>query len=338
MSEVPSTPTLTFFPPDAQHEQAHKECIYHLGLTATHLVTASRDESVRVWSLATQQLAYPPLLGHTGSALCVAISEPLDLIFTGGVDGLVIVWRLSTGQRVSTIERQTPAESVLSLAVSSKFLVAGNKDKICTVWDIKDLTPQPGSTVQYDWHKRELFALTQHSAAINAVLISRDERLVITTSGDRSIRIFETGNGTCVRGTVSHTKGVACVAWLGDGKFVSGSSDNTIKIWDLRTGALEACLEGHTDLVRSLCTVLVGGEEMIISGSYDETVVIWGRVGGMDKGEKEGKWEIKKKVDFAELLGKEKRSEQTRVFKVLSDGKRVFAGSQAKVVAAWDLM
>ena len=42
--------------------------------------------------------------------------------------------------------------------------------------------------------------------------------------------------------------GAAAVALTADGRIVSGSADNTIKVWDLESGHLLRSLAGHTGL------------------------------------------------------------------------------------------
>jgi WD40 repeat protein len=54
---------------------------------------------------------------------------------------------------------------------------------------------------------------------------------------------------------------------------VSGSSDNTIKIWDLYTGKLRSTLAGHSQVVSSVAISLDG--HIIVSGSWDKTIKIW---------------------------------------------------------------
>jgi len=60
---------------------------------------------------------------------------------------------------------------------------------------------------------------------------------------------------------------------LQNGILVSGSLDNTIKIWNPTTGALIQTLTGHTNPVKAL-TVLQNGN--LVSGSEDYTIKIWG--------------------------------------------------------------
>ncbi|MEE1119871.1 MAG: hypothetical protein U0K90_08055, partial [Bacteroidales bacterium] len=60
-----------------------------------------------------------------------------------------------------------------------------------------------------------------------------------------------------------------------DGKrIISGSNDNTIKIWDANTGQCLQTLEGHSWNVRSVA--YSPDATKINSGSGDGTIKIWG--------------------------------------------------------------
>merc|ERR1712112_410630 len=51
----------------------------------------------------------------------------------------------------------------------------------------------------------------------------------------------------------------------------TGSSDNTIRIWNVETGKCLRRLYGHTNLVRSVRF----NRDIILSGDYDGTVKVW---------------------------------------------------------------
>ena len=71
-----------------------------------------------------------------------------------------------------------------------------------------------------------------------------------------------------------HTDSVASVAWSPDGmRIVSGSYDETIRIWDAVTGNCINTLVGHTDAVTSVAWSPDGMR--IASGSSDDTIRIW---------------------------------------------------------------
>ena len=63
-----------------------------------------------------------------------------------------------------------------------------------------------------------------------------------------------------------------------DLKIVSGSGNNTIKIWDALTGQLINTLTGHHDWVRSVA--FSPDNSKIVSGSDDKTVKIWDALSG----------------------------------------------------------
>ena len=67
---------------------------------------------------------------------------------------------------------------------------------------------------------------------------------------------------------------VESVAFSPDGTtLASGSSDETVRLWDVASGAQLATLEGHTDGVESLSFSPDG--TTLASGSSDETILLW---------------------------------------------------------------
>ena len=71
-----------------------------------------------------------------------------------------------------------------------------------------------------------------------------------------------------------HSSHVWSVAFSPDGtKIVSGSHDETVRVWDAVTGTLSNTLEGHSSDVTSVAFSPDGTK--IVSGSKDKTVRIW---------------------------------------------------------------
>jgi WD40 repeat protein len=71
-----------------------------------------------------------------------------------------------------------------------------------------------------------------------------------------------------------HSDKVKTVAIHPDGQtFVSGSFDNTIKVWNLHTRKLVRTLEGHFHPVTSIAASLDG--QTIVSSSSQE-IIVWG--------------------------------------------------------------
>ena len=59
---------------------------------------------------------------------------------------------------------------------------------------------------------------------------------------------------------------------LPDGTLASGSYDNTIRVWDTKSGLTLKVLNGHTD---SVSTLVVLPDGTLASGSDDKTIRVW---------------------------------------------------------------
>jgi WD40 repeat protein len=69
------------------------------------------------------------------------------------------------------------------------------------------------------------------------------------------------------------------VAFSPDSKqIISGSYNNTVRLWDTATGALQQTLEGHTNSV-SLVAFSPDGKQ-VVSGSRNKTVWLWDKATG----------------------------------------------------------
>jgi len=71
-----------------------------------------------------------------------------------------------------------------------------------------------------------------------------------------------------------HSGPVSSVSFSPDGKrIVSGSRDNTLKVWDAQTGRETLTLKGHLSLVTSVSFSPDG--KRIVSGGWDKTLKVW---------------------------------------------------------------
>ena len=77
--------------------------------------------------------------------------------------------------------------------------------------------------------------------------------------------------GLCLATLSGHTDSVTCVAGLTNGWFVTGSQDGTAKIWN-ETGECMATLQGHRGRVSALAVFPDG---RIVTASRDGTARFW---------------------------------------------------------------
>ncbi|XP_066285294.1 F-box/WD repeat-containing protein 7-like [Branchiostoma lanceolatum] len=127
--------------------------------------------------------------------------------------------------------------------------------------------------------------------------------------------------GTCTVKTFDgHTQGISCVVF-DDTRIVSGSSDKTIKVWNIRTNTPWSVLTlaGHSGTVR--CLHLEGNT--LVSGATDRTIKVW------DLSMQSSWSSIACRVT---MIG---HSDTVRCLKV--DEERVVSGSYDQTLKVWNL-
>ena len=161
------------------------------------------------------------------------------------------------------------------VALPNGLLASGGYDNIIRIWELD-------MRCSNEVRSRCIGVLEGHTDSIFSIAV-RPDGLMASGSYDDTIRIWRCSNevGGVVGGEVAYkcvsilegySDEISAVVFLLDGNLASGSSDQTICVWNVDTGRCLMVLEGHTCTVSSLAVLSDGA---LASASDDGTIRIW---------------------------------------------------------------
>jgi len=161
---------------------------------------------------------------HQGESACVRYDDSgADLVATCGNDSLVKVWDTQNGSLRATM-RGTSGHIIASCDIAGGLVAGGGSDKQCRVWNLQT--------------ERMIHQLVGHANKITAVRLFGDQKLVLTASADRSLKIWDIARKTYRQTTTfRHGSTAYCVDVASDSQSaVSGHMDGGLRFWDVRSG------------------------------------------------------------------------------------------------------
>jgi protein transport protein SEC13 len=236
-----------------QLSNLHEDMIHDCALDyyGKRLATCSSDKTIKIFAIDGENHSLlETLRGHEGPVWQVSWAHPKfgNILASASYDGKVIVWQERQGQWSKLTEHAYHHSSVNAVQWGphehGAILACASSDGKVSVLEFKD----DGS-----W---EIKTFSAHVIGCNAVSWAP-----ATTPG-------------------SLVQTAAPVAPTTQRKFVTGGSDNLVKIWcfnpDSKTYTEEITLEGHQDWVRDVAWApSILPKSYIATASQDKCVIIW---------------------------------------------------------------
>ncbi|WP_036485796.1 caspase family protein [Myxosarcina sp. GI1] len=229
---------------------------------------------------------------------------------TAGDDGIVKLWQLSNDNLVNSYSNSGQVNS-FSFSPDGKYLASATREGIY-IWNrdgllLQTLNGHTGEVLDVSFKKPisnssgdyqlvstgvdktvRIWQINGNNSSDNggiySIATSPTEPDVFAAAGwDGKIKIWQedsSGTPQLVRTLPGHDAAISQIQYTPDGKLIaSGSQDNTIKLWNAKTGDLITTLTGHREAINNLALVAENkwqaGSYLLVSGSEDNTLKLW---------------------------------------------------------------
>ena len=243
--------------------KGHTASVNAVAVTDDLLISGSSDKTLCVWNLENGQ-CQKILMGHTDGVTSVALL-PGNRCISGSKDRTMRVWDLETGVCRYVMEGHRGQVNALSITAKGKWVISGSSDCCLKLWEL-----DTGNLIRtFEGHPAYF-----NRDGINSLIRSSNSEFAYhdfnynlahgVTYDNQNNRFF------------GHADAVTAIASDGNGKIiVSGSSDNTLRLWDPATEKCRWIFGGHEGgpgfTVRALA--ITKNRRFIVSGG--SSVEIW---------------------------------------------------------------
>lgn len=263
------------------------------------IISATKNGTPRVWDVESGKLRCE-LRGHARPVASVACSPDGGRFYTAGDDGTIKTWDASDGRLITTQYGHTNEVRSLSVRATDGRIASYSTDGTVRTWDgqyanafadhsarndfnytlpmtldgskLACAGPEGGLSF-WDAEGNLIRTMPALSELINDAAFSPDGQLVGVVNWDSTVRILDVEAGTVEKELHGQEGGSSSCSFSHDGKyFASGSTNQSIVLWDVATGQIARRITMPTSAYR---VEFSRNGKYLAAGMYDGSIGIW---------------------------------------------------------------
>lgn len=141
--------------------------------------------------------------------------------------------------------------NAIDVSADDELFASASQDRTVKIWSVEE-----GEVLGVlRGHRRGVWSVKFAPSTITAAVVGGVEgakggRMVVTGSGDKTVKLWSLTDYSCLKTFEGHTNSVLKTVWLSGGLQVgSAGGDGLVKVWDVKSGECNTTLDNHEDKV-----------------------------------------------------------------------------------------
>ena len=252
----------------------------HTLASTTDILWANKgrdDKTIRLWDTKTGKHKATLTTDMSSIINAIAFSPDGGTIASANGNNIVQLWDTTIGEHKATLTDHNDSVFIVAYSPNGSSLVSGSKDGAILLWDTAtyklkvELTGYPdaiafspdSSTLAIAGRDRKIslwdavsgehqLTLTEHTDEVYSLVFNPDGRTFAGIGADSTIRLWDAVTGEHLQTITGHTRSVSSISFSPDGsKFATAGNgdpdgpngDKVIRLWNVRSGALQSTLK-----------------------------------------------------------------------------------------------
>jgi WD40 repeat protein/transcriptional regulator with XRE-family HTH domain len=224
------------------------------------IVTNTGMPRGKVWNALTGEVLLNNFPDHRDALLDIAFSANGELIATGSSDAQAKIWDAITGEVLYTLSGHTLPVTAVAFHPASTRLVTASWDGTVRVWKITPASEALFIPIDSSWSLRPSYS-------------PDGTELLADIPTEAAANVWDTTSGKELLTLKEEAASFSLTSYSPDGSVIAGISEQTIFLFDARTGQLRARLTGHTDAITAIDFSPDGTQ--LASGSSNGEIILW---------------------------------------------------------------
>ncbi|MEO0841030.1 MAG: NB-ARC domain-containing protein [Cyanobacteria bacterium J06643_5] len=290
--------------------QSYNISLIDISCNGKYIATGSGEKIIKIWDINTD-LYLQSLSGHVSEINAITFSTTNKVLATASVDRTVKIWDITTGKCLKTLQGRADFIHSVIFSSDNQTIISGSQHSI-NFWDIDSGQCISNFLETKDWLSSLIFNLerkiiacanignednfirtwqidnlnnsfNQSNQIPNKILKGHDDNIwsidfnhdgtkIVSGSSDRTVKIWNSHTGQCLKTLSGHSRPVLSVGFSHDGNTVASCGGHSIiKLWNVETGdCFQTIQEKASYIIKFNSTGLI-----LASGHTSGMIKLW---------------------------------------------------------------